>query len=168
MFTFDCYVIGPLYYVSLKCRDPDVRQEALDLLAATRRREGMWDSVTAAKVLRRVMDIEKAGDIGTEESGADPGTNRALSAVFDRSPMDAAAAVDVVVHDGRSGGWRLTKGFVAWKGELPQSDMYSIDDSAVKDNKGLPLTAWSVMGFKVMTPNTALPPLTLCRSRLAD
>jgi hypothetical protein len=49
-FNFDTGSIFQLYIVALKCRAPSLKREAIELLASRPRREGIWDSVFAAKV----------------------------------------------------------------------------------------------------------------------
>jgi hypothetical protein len=58
-FCFDTRVIVPLWVVGLKCREPSIRREAINFLLAHPRREGIWDSVFAGKVLQWAMEIEE-------------------------------------------------------------------------------------------------------------
>ncbi|KAI1611280.1 hypothetical protein EDD37DRAFT_442319 [Exophiala viscosa] len=51
--------IPPLYYTALKCRVPRVRLQAIQLLESTSHREGIWDSRIAARVCRKVMELEE-------------------------------------------------------------------------------------------------------------
>lgn len=53
--------IPPLYYTALKCRSHRVRLHAIRLIESTSHREGMWDSIIAACVARKVMEIEERG-----------------------------------------------------------------------------------------------------------
>lgn len=62
----DTGVLGPLYLVALRCRDPVVRREAVRLLGG-RRREGLWDSELLVRVAERVVGIE--GDSCEAEEG---------------------------------------------------------------------------------------------------
>ena len=59
-FLFDMEVISPLYYVALRCRHPQVRRRAIQVLKKSRRREGLWDSEMAAAIAERDMEIEEA------------------------------------------------------------------------------------------------------------
>jgi hypothetical protein len=59
IFSFEMRIIPPLYYTALKCRDPSVRRQALNLLASTSPREGLWDARIAMKVAERAMQIEE-------------------------------------------------------------------------------------------------------------
>ncbi|KAF2878480.1 hypothetical protein BDV95DRAFT_479319 [Massariosphaeria phaeospora] len=57
--TADMGWIPPLYYTALKCRIHRVRLQAIRLLESSLHREGMWDSIIAAHITRRVMEIEE-------------------------------------------------------------------------------------------------------------
>lgn len=61
VFTFDDGVVAGLFVVGVRCRDPVLRREALALLLDHPRREGFWDSASAATVTARVMDEEERG-----------------------------------------------------------------------------------------------------------
>ncbi|KAF2470426.1 uncharacterized protein BDR25DRAFT_369610 [Lindgomyces ingoldianus] len=51
--------IPPLYYTALKCRVHRIRLQAIRLLESASHREGIWDSKIAARVARKVMEIEE-------------------------------------------------------------------------------------------------------------
>lgn len=59
-FWVDMGVIGPVYLVASRCRDPFVRREAVEILRLPRR-EGAWDSEATAKVADRIIALEEAG-----------------------------------------------------------------------------------------------------------
>ncbi|KAK5441483.1 hypothetical protein LTS15_011250 [Exophiala xenobiotica] len=54
-------LLPALYLTGTKCRDPLIRRQALSLLTSTRKKEGVWDSRAAAKVVERVMALEENG-----------------------------------------------------------------------------------------------------------
>jgi hypothetical protein len=58
---FDSGIIGPLYVVVVLCRNPKIRRKALNLLETNPRREGVWDSILAAKAATVIMNIEEEG-----------------------------------------------------------------------------------------------------------
>lgn len=58
-FLFDMEIVSPLYLVAIKCRHPIIRRRAIALLRRYVRREGLWDSVKAAAVAERVMELEE-------------------------------------------------------------------------------------------------------------
>ncbi|KAF4338913.1 C6 zinc finger domain protein [Fusarium beomiforme] len=59
-FTADLGYIPPLYYTSLRCRDPNLRRIAIDLLAKAPHSEGAWDGRLASVIAKKVMDIEES------------------------------------------------------------------------------------------------------------
>jgi hypothetical protein len=65
-FTLDVEIVGPIHWVSIKCREPAVRRRAIAVLRSMHRHEGMWDSRMAAIIAKRVVAVEEAG-IGVEE-----------------------------------------------------------------------------------------------------
>ena len=60
-FGFDLGITPVLFLVASRCRDPYLRRTAIEQLRACRRREGAWDSATAARIAERIMAIEEAG-----------------------------------------------------------------------------------------------------------
>lgn len=69
-FTFEISIVGPLYSVAHKCRDPFVRRKAISLLRSSLRQEGIWDSNMAAQVAERIITIEESG-LGEVRSAKD-------------------------------------------------------------------------------------------------
>ena len=60
-FTMDMSTVGPLYIVAHRCRHPAIRRKAVSLLYAAPRQEGLWDSITSARVAERLISIEESG-----------------------------------------------------------------------------------------------------------
>jgi hypothetical protein len=60
-FSLDIGVIPPLYLVATKCRHSSLRREALELLFANPRQEGMWDSLLSAHIGKWLMSWEEEG-----------------------------------------------------------------------------------------------------------
>ncbi|KAK2593025.1 hypothetical protein QQS21_009279 [Conoideocrella luteorostrata] len=58
-FSADLGIVPPLYVVATKCREPNLRRQAIQLLRSSARREGMWDSELAANIGDWVMRIEE-------------------------------------------------------------------------------------------------------------
>jgi hypothetical protein len=56
---FDLGAIMPLYLIALKCRVSGIRRQALELLLRSPRREGIWDSILAGKMVGWVQKIEE-------------------------------------------------------------------------------------------------------------
>lgn len=60
-FALDMGVIGPLYEVARRCRDPGLRRRIAHLLRMSNRQEGLLKSSTYAKIVETIIDIEEAG-----------------------------------------------------------------------------------------------------------
>lgn len=58
-FLFDMETVSPLYLIAIKCRDPLIRRRAIALLRQSVRREGLWDSVKAAAIAERIVELEE-------------------------------------------------------------------------------------------------------------
>ncbi|KEQ70696.1 hypothetical protein M436DRAFT_52980 [Aureobasidium namibiae CBS 147.97] len=67
-FSLDMGVIGPLYEVSRHCRDPTLRRKIVHLLRMSNRQEGLLNSITYAKIVETIIDIEETGLRGVKES----------------------------------------------------------------------------------------------------
>ncbi|KAK4039708.1 hypothetical protein C8A01DRAFT_46890 [Parachaetomium inaequale] len=60
MFTFEMYIIAPLYFVAAKCRHPMIRRAALELLRRNpTRRENLWRANVMAAIAERTMRLEE-------------------------------------------------------------------------------------------------------------
>ncbi|KEQ63477.1 uncharacterized protein M437DRAFT_47167, partial [Aureobasidium melanogenum CBS 110374] len=60
-FALDMGVIGPLYEVARRCRDPNLRRKIVHLLRMSNRHEGLLKSSTYANIVQTIIDIEEAG-----------------------------------------------------------------------------------------------------------
>jgi hypothetical protein len=58
-FCFDTGVVIHLWSVGHKCRDPILRRKVVSLLLDYPRREGLWNSVFAGKIIECVMAFEE-------------------------------------------------------------------------------------------------------------
>jgi len=58
-FTVDMGFIPPLYYVGLKSRSANIRRRALEILFQAPHREGFWDGVFAARLVREIIQMEE-------------------------------------------------------------------------------------------------------------
>ncbi|KAI0525320.1 hypothetical protein F5B22DRAFT_333675 [Xylaria bambusicola] len=61
-FSADLGIVPPLFVVATKCRDPLTRQQAIQLLRTSSRREGMWDSELCARIGSWIAAIEEEDD----------------------------------------------------------------------------------------------------------
>lgn len=59
-FLLDIESVSPLYIIATKCRHPQIRRRAIQLLRSSSKREGLWDSSAGADVAERVMIYEEA------------------------------------------------------------------------------------------------------------
>ncbi|KFZ24687.1 hypothetical protein V502_00825 [Pseudogymnoascus sp. VKM F-4520 (FW-2644)] len=91
--SMDTGILGPLYLVALRCRDPVLRREAVQLLSLAPRREGLWDSTLLARVAERVVGIEE--DSNKAEGG---GRISDVDVVFD--PEGCRAGVRFLMEGG--------------------------------------------------------------------
>jgi hypothetical protein len=61
-FSTDLGLVGPLYYVCIRCTEQTIKLQALELLHQLPRREGMWDSESAARMIKEFWEIERRHD----------------------------------------------------------------------------------------------------------
>ncbi|KAJ3565321.1 hypothetical protein NPX13_g7550 [Xylaria arbuscula] len=61
-FSADLGIVPPLFVVATKCRDALTRQQAIQLLRTSSRREGMWDSELCARIGSWIARIEEEDD----------------------------------------------------------------------------------------------------------
>jgi hypothetical protein len=66
-FSFDTLIIYPLFFIATRCRVSQLRRRAITLLSSTYRREGLWDSVLAAKVATWILNMEEASELDEDE-----------------------------------------------------------------------------------------------------
>jgi hypothetical protein len=60
-FTPEIGILPVLYITGAKCRDPTVRREVLRILRRQLIQEAVWDSISAARVIERITEIEETG-----------------------------------------------------------------------------------------------------------
>jgi hypothetical protein len=60
-FSLDMEIVGPIYDVASRCRDPIIRRRAIHVLKTCARQEGMWNAALTARVAERVVQIEEMG-----------------------------------------------------------------------------------------------------------
>ncbi|PVH73048.1 hypothetical protein DL98DRAFT_59014 [Cadophora sp. DSE1049] len=59
VFSFDDGFVASLFSAATRCRDRDIRRQAIKLLVGHPRREGLWDSAAAAKVACWLVNLEE-------------------------------------------------------------------------------------------------------------
>ncbi|KAL7916611.1 hypothetical protein GGI35DRAFT_46909 [Trichoderma velutinum] len=60
-YCIDMALIGPLFQISCRCRNPIIRRRAISILRTCGRIEGVWDAFSTSQVAQRVLEIEEAG-----------------------------------------------------------------------------------------------------------
>jgi hypothetical protein len=80
-FSSDSHVIIPLHMIVHKCRVGKIRRKAIELLVRYPRREGVWDSILAARIGGWAMCVEEEF---RDEEGRIPGWARIHGVVFER------------------------------------------------------------------------------------
>ncbi|KAK4079016.1 hypothetical protein Trihar35433_121 [Trichoderma harzianum] len=60
-FTPEIGVLPVLYIIGVKCRHPPVRRKVLSILRRQPIREAIWDSISVARIIERVIEIEESG-----------------------------------------------------------------------------------------------------------
>jgi hypothetical protein len=98
-------IIPALYLTGTKCRDPTIRRKAQDLLASFQRREGVWDSLQAAKVVECVITVEE-GDTVVASCGDISESARVFDMVI-QIPSDEDRYAFVVFSRGQGDGEKL-------------------------------------------------------------
>ena len=63
LFNFGLGWMDPLYYTIQKCRNVDLRQQALQLLAALPRQEGIWTHDKLLVLAKRIVGWESLGEL---------------------------------------------------------------------------------------------------------
>lgn len=116
-FSSDLGIVPVLYYVSLNCRVVEIRLQALEMLEATPRREGMWDSRVASLIIRRAMALEEMASLPHQGWRTNPlhEGRSALAAlddakasvgnwlIYSRTPREATEEIKVELQS-RAGG----------------------------------------------------------------
>jgi hypothetical protein len=69
-FDHDHSIIPSLFLTACRCRDPDIRRQAISLLRRYHWREDIWDSDVAASIAEHLMLLEEAG-LGEIQSCSD-------------------------------------------------------------------------------------------------
>ena len=114
VFMLDTEVILPLFFVACKCRDGELRRQAISLLRSQWRQEGVWNSFLAAKVAERVMQIEEGGINGIEVIAADVLRCKRILGVVVKFDLQQRRANLGYVKLKENGGIEYIKEWVRW------------------------------------------------------
>ncbi|PYH42547.1 Zn(II)2Cys6 transcription factor [Aspergillus saccharolyticus JOP 1030-1] len=60
-FTLEIGIVEPLFWMCVRCRNPEIRHRALRLLQRYPRQEGICDGIVAARTVAKVIEIEETG-----------------------------------------------------------------------------------------------------------
>ncbi len=83
-------LIPPLYYTALKCRVHRIRAHAIKLLRQIHYKECAWDSVLAANIAEKVMQLEEGGMVGGQAGGEGSGDRNDDFGIHEMPYIDAA------------------------------------------------------------------------------
>lgn len=89
-FSLDLGYLAAVFFIAIRCRDPQLRRRAILVLESHPRREGMWESTAAAAIASRWMLAEEEG-LGDILS-ADQVTESNRVAVLDLEVNSAASS----------------------------------------------------------------------------
>jgi hypothetical protein len=92
-FSYEAGYVMILFSAVVRCREPQLRRRAVQVLRTLSRREGLWDSKSAAAIAERVIWYEE-DKLGEVNSAADvPESNRLLLMDIELGPEAAVATV---------------------------------------------------------------------------
>jgi hypothetical protein len=89
-FSLDTCVVGPLYFVAMRCRHKILRAKAISLLRLSPRVEGLWDSRLVAEIAEGVQGIEERKSEAGHSNEADCVRVTDVDVEFDRDGRRAA------------------------------------------------------------------------------
>lgn len=113
-FSTDLGVIGPLYYVCIKCPSQALRDEAMKLLERAPRKEGMWDTRAGVRLIKEFWAYEQMHKAFQE----------VVSVQFPGVAVPIGQVIDLKIQDGMKWKW-------SWIGpELPFPTRQSTPDNS--------------------------------------
>ncbi|KAG4442728.1 hypothetical protein IFR05_001745 [Cadophora sp. M221] len=120
-FSFDTGIVPPLHVTASKCRDPVIRREAIALLFASPRQEGMWDGVLSARIGRWLASCE-------EDGLPDPPLPSTSASPESSSEMNSYPSPPHIVEDKRTtGGWESGRRISEVVNELHGEEEYGAE-----------------------------------------
>lgn len=124
-FSFEMGTVAPVYLLGWKCRDPGVRQEALDLLRRSRGQEALYSASLHGRALEQIIEIEEAAnaDACSREEASDDGDGlevvaekqrrlaryRVRNVTIHYERPDGAKVQPVLIYDMQCANGRLTE-----------------------------------------------------------
>ncbi|KAH0600798.1 hypothetical protein MHUMG1_01797 [Metarhizium humberi] len=98
-FYMEVGILPALFFLSSKCRDPEVRRRAIDIMETNHIQEGIWNSKMAAKVAKRVIALEE-GEFIVKSSTDIDGLARVRRVAVHAGPEVAYLNVGYELHCG--------------------------------------------------------------------
>ncbi|KAL4907650.1 hypothetical protein BDW74DRAFT_111502 [Aspergillus multicolor] len=116
VFSLEGEIIGPMYFVALRCRHPSLRRRAIDTLCHYSKREGFWDARVYANVAKFVVKVEESQCSEPPTSEKDIST---LARVYEElQPKDFKTnPVQVLLYmkpEGVDGPWDISNCMIDW------------------------------------------------------
>jgi hypothetical protein len=109
-------IIKPLFVTALKCRKLELRCQALNILNATPRQEGVWSSIIMASIAKAVTDLEEHYRVWHCGESHIPEQRRIHSVISNINYQNKAAAVECKLRpNGMDGEWEMTTIIANWK-----------------------------------------------------
>lgn len=62
-FYMEVGILPALFFLCTKCRDPELRRRAIEIMRSNQIQEGMWNSEMAVKVAQRVISLEEGNAV---------------------------------------------------------------------------------------------------------
>ncbi|KAI1131922.1 hypothetical protein F5Y10DRAFT_25814 [Nemania abortiva] len=114
-FSADLGIVPPLFVVATKCRDHLTRQQAIQLLRTSSRREGMWDSELCALIGSWIAKIEEDEDDGVVDfprpvSSSTEASRLSIGSPSSMSNGSPAFGEDIPLGPGGNARWGSRRG----------------------------------------------------------
>ncbi|KAL2823496.1 hypothetical protein BDW59DRAFT_97360 [Aspergillus cavernicola] len=116
VFSLEGEIIGPLYYTSTRCRHPQIRRRAIEIMRHYSKREGMWDAKLYCAVAKLVIEVEESQCVVPPTSEKDIGSLiRIYEHVQSRErDINPALVILYMKPDGIDGPWTMRSVMVDW------------------------------------------------------
>ena len=90
-FSYEAGYVMVLFSTAVRCREPKLRRRAVQILRALGRREGLWDSKSAAEIADQIIVFEEEGLESAEFTADIPESKRVLLMDIELGPTTACA-----------------------------------------------------------------------------
>ena len=99
LFTLDLGINAHLYTVAVRCRDPFLRREAIEILRKAHRHEGLWRWDHVAHLADRIMALEEEGLTDIRSCHDVPEEARLKHIQIRFSPDASNATIDYMIRE---------------------------------------------------------------------